>query len=328
MVFRIGYWQQASGLSVERLAGVPVRFELALRIGSRKETATMTIGEQIQNIRISKGLTQERLAELLQVSRQSVSKWEVGQSVPDVEKIIRMSELFEVSTDALLLRKEQERLEKENPLHLGSVYLVVKDFERSVEFYEKFLGMKVENRCRSGNKFVEFYIDGKCVALMNESNIPGHCTEPDSPYKFVQNYWVEDLMAEYERVKALGIGDVTEILEAYPTYHYFHLTDPDNNVIEITGGYHMNANICQSCGMKMQEGDYGKNADGSLNSDYCRYCFPDGKFGKDETMEEMIESNLQFLQEMNEEGGTNYTADEAREEMRRFFPTLKRWKKM
>lgn len=40
----------------------------------------MTIGEQIQNIRISKGLTQERLAELLQVSRQAVSKWELGVS--------------------------------------------------------------------------------------------------------------------------------------------------------------------------------------------------------------------------------------------------------
>lgn len=38
----------------------------------------MTIGEQIQRIRIQKGLTQERLAEMLEVSRQSVSKWELG----------------------------------------------------------------------------------------------------------------------------------------------------------------------------------------------------------------------------------------------------------
>ena len=286
----------------------------------------MTIGEQIQDIRISKGLTQERLAELLQVSRQSVSKWELGQSVPDVEKIIRMSELFDVSTDVLLLRQEQEHGKKENPLHLGSVYLVVKDFERSVEFYEKFLGVQADNRCRSGNKFVEFYIDDKCLALMNESNLYGHCTDPDSPYKFVQNYWVEDLLAEYERVKALGIGPVTEIREAYPTYHYFHLTDPDNNIIEITGGYHMDENICQSCGMKMQEGDHGKNADGSKNSDYCRYCFPDGRFSRDETMEEMIESNLRFLNEFNEESGTNFTAEEAREEMRKVFPALKRWR--
>lgn len=43
----------------------------------------------------------------------------------------------------------------------------------------------------------------------------------------------------------------------------FHLTDPDNNIIEITGGYHMNETICQSCGMKMREEDYGKNATGA-----------------------------------------------------------------
>ena len=51
----------------------------------------MTIGEQIQNLRIAKNLTQEQFAELLEVSRQSVSKWELGQAVPDVDKIIRMS---------------------------------------------------------------------------------------------------------------------------------------------------------------------------------------------------------------------------------------------
>lgn len=68
----------------------------------------MTIGEQIQNLRIQKGLTQERLAEMLEVSRQSISKWELGQAVPDVDKIIRMSELFGVSTDTPLLRNEKD----------------------------------------------------------------------------------------------------------------------------------------------------------------------------------------------------------------------------
>ena len=78
--------------------------------------------------------------------------------------------------------------------------------------------------------------------------------------------------------------------------------------------------------LKMQTGDYGKNADGSISRDYCRYCFPNGKFGKDETMEEMIESNLQFLSEFNKANGTNYTPDEARAKMREYFPTLKRWR--
>ncbi len=278
----------------------------------------MTIGDQIQNLRVQKGLTQERLAEMLEVSRQSISKWELGQAVPDVDKIIRMSELFNVSTDTLLLRNADDGQANKNPLHLGSIYLIVKDFERSVEFYEKFLDVKVGDRCRSGNKFVEFYFDNKCISLMNESNLIGHCTDLNTPYKFVQNYWVEDLLTEYERVKKLNIGDVTEILEAYPTYNYFHLTDPDNNIIEVTGGYH----ICQSCGMAMHQSDHGKNADGSSNTDYCKYCYQDGSFSKNETMEEMIESCIPFY--VGEEFDT---AAEAREYLTKLYPTLKRWKK-
>ena len=278
----------------------------------------MTVGEQIQNLRIQNGLTQERLAEMLVVSRQSISKWELGQAVPDVDKIIRMSELFNVSTDTLLLRNAENEQCNKNPLHLGSIYLIVKDFERSIAFYEKFLGVKTVDRCRSGNKFIEFFFDNKCLALMNESNLIGHCTDLDSPYKFVQNYWVEDLLTEYERVKALNIGEVTKILEAYPTYNYFHLTDPDNNIIEVTGGYH----ICQSCGMAMHNSDFGKNADGSINTDYCKYCYPDGKFVKNETMEEMIESCVPFYV------GEEYdTAEDARRYLEKLYPTLSRWKK-
>lgn len=278
----------------------------------------MTIGEQIQNLRIQKGLTQEQLAEMLEVSRQSVSKWELGQAMPDVDKIIRMSELFSVSTDVLLLNNADNEQITKNPLHLGSIYLIVKDFERSVEFYEKFLGIKVGDRCRSGNRFVEFYFDNKCLSLMNENNLIGHCTDPNSPYKFVQNYWVEDLLTEYERVKALNIGKVTKILEAYPTYNYFHLTDPDNNIIEVTGGYH----VCQSCGMAMHESDHGRNADGSVNTDYCKYCWQDGGFIKDEAMEEMIESCIPHYV-----GEDFKTAEEARRYLQELYPALKRWKK-
>lgn len=47
----------------------------------------------------------------------------------------------------------------------------------------------------------------------------------------------------------------------------------------------MDAHICQSCGMKMQPTEYGANADGSVNKEYCRYCLPDGKFSRNITME-------------------------------------------
>ena len=47
--------------------------------------------------------------------------------------------------------------------------------------------------------------------------------------------------------------------------------------------------ICQSCGMPMQEEQYGTNQDGSKNETYCCYCFKDGAFAQDCSLEEMIE---------------------------------------
>lgn len=62
----------------------------------------MTIADRIQTLRKQSGLSQEQLTERLDVSRQAVSKWESGQSIPDVDKIIVLSELFETTTDYLL----------------------------------------------------------------------------------------------------------------------------------------------------------------------------------------------------------------------------------
>lgn len=62
----------------------------------------MRLSEKIMDLRKRSGWSQEELAEKLGVSRQSVSKWETGESVPDLDRIIRMSELWDVSTDYLL----------------------------------------------------------------------------------------------------------------------------------------------------------------------------------------------------------------------------------
>ena len=68
----------------------------------------MTLGEKIYELRAGKGLSQEAFGERMGVSRQSVSKWETNQSVPELEKIVAISELFEVSTDYLLKDKGQK----------------------------------------------------------------------------------------------------------------------------------------------------------------------------------------------------------------------------
>ncbi len=62
----------------------------------------MTIGQKIQNLRTSIGLSQEELAEKISVSRQSVSKWEMDQALPQIDKVVLLCELFSISADDLL----------------------------------------------------------------------------------------------------------------------------------------------------------------------------------------------------------------------------------
>lgn len=62
----------------------------------------MTMADRIQSLRKAKGISQEELADRIGVSRQAISKWESEQSSPDLEKIILLSNYFEVTTDYLL----------------------------------------------------------------------------------------------------------------------------------------------------------------------------------------------------------------------------------
>lgn len=82
--------------------------------------------------------------------------------------------------------------------------------------------------------------------------------------------------------------------------------------------------ICQSCAMPMESLElYGTNSDGSKNEEYCHYCFVNGAFNKEETLEEMIESCIPFVSQGNP------WPDEAaaRAAMLEIFPKLKRWRK-
>lgn len=65
----------------------------------------MTFGEKLQALRKAQGWSQEELAQRINVSRQALSKWESGASVPDTENVIALSRLFGVSTDYLLLNE-------------------------------------------------------------------------------------------------------------------------------------------------------------------------------------------------------------------------------
>ncbi|MGF6375937.1 hypothetical protein M2140_001007 [Clostridiales Family XIII bacterium PM5-7] len=83
----------------------------------------------------------------------------------------------------------------------------------------------------------------------------------------------------------------------------------------------MNQNlICQSCSMPIKEESHiGTNLDGSRNQDYCVFCYKDGAFLQDVSMEEFIENSLQFSAEVG------MSREEMREYCKATLPKLKRW---
>ncbi len=90
----------------------------------------------------------------------------------------------------------------------------------------------------------------------------------------------------------------------------------------------MEMKFCQSCGMPLTSDEVcGTNADGSLSADYCTYCYQQGKFAQDCTMDEMIEHCAQFVEEFNKDSEQKVTKEEAIAMMKQEFPKLKRWQK-
>lgn len=63
----------------------------------------MTFGEKLQKLRRESALSQEKLAEQLHVSRQAISKWELGTAAPDTDNIVRLSKFFQVPLEYLML---------------------------------------------------------------------------------------------------------------------------------------------------------------------------------------------------------------------------------
>ena len=102
----------------------------------------MILAEKIMEERKKNGWSQEELAEKLSVSRQAVSKWESAQSIPDLQRVIQLSEIFGVSTDYLL------KDECETPQPIEGVEPSDKDFplkKVSVEDANDFMEVRKKN---------------------------------------------------------------------------------------------------------------------------------------------------------------------------------------
>lgn len=67
----------------------------------------MSIAERLQELRKQSGYSQEQVAELLGLSRQAISKWESGQGKPEIDNIVKLTEIYNVSADYILLGTEK-----------------------------------------------------------------------------------------------------------------------------------------------------------------------------------------------------------------------------
>lgn len=142
-------------------------------------------------------------------------------------------------------------------MRYGSIYLIVRDFEKSLDFYEKVLDMKVS--VNNGTRFAIFNNSGLNICLMNgyydEENKDRIITkgeyysdydnqksiaDSENSRKVFINLGVPNLKQEFERIKNLNIAvDLTPIrfIQVFSPYWYFTFKDPDGNPIEVTGGY-------------------------------------------------------------------------------------------
>ncbi|MBI9051358.1 MAG: VOC family protein [Anaerolineaceae bacterium] len=142
-------------------------------------------------------------------------------------------------------------------LNLGTTYLIVKNMADSIAFYQALLDMPVTSQ--NDNRWAQFDIGNASISLLNpdfDEEKMGSGENLEKLYNqayisyiqrtkirygnnVVLNFWVNDLNAEYERVKKLGIGTLSQILyiNVAAPYYCFMIDDPDGNPIEITGDY-------------------------------------------------------------------------------------------
>ena len=176
--------------------------------------------------------------------------------------------------------------------------------------------------CMEGN--IDFYKHAG-FGLASKLGIHYHSEPKDAevPYFLAQELipgWLGGIEATYCPPQGYFVADAdSDAFEAYDA------TFPKKEKAFREGQL---PQFCQSCGMPLTRiEDCGTNADGSANFDYCQYCYKDGHFLQDMTMDQMIEHCAQFVDEVNKNMPKPMTKDEYKQMMYGFFPMLRRWRR-
>lgn len=196
----------------------------------------MKFNENLVRYRKLKGFTQEEMAEKMQVSRQSVSKWENGEAVPELAKIMKLADILDVNLDVLCGREEEEynipesknTKKKCNKLFLSMILAVTIAVSGIFGYC---IGHSEKENANSEVYELPDIIEVTGVTFHLDKNVltcefvPSVYSEKFSYHVNVSDYWGKK--TSYEPVFKNGIGEASIIVSAYDNYKV---------VLEITNG--------------------------------------------------------------------------------------------
>lgn len=173
----------------------------------------MTTGEKLALLRKERGITQEELAETLNVSRQSVSRWEVDAAFPETDKLIKLSKLFECSIDYLLnesIRESKKTTDKS--MSMKEYY----QFIRECGYF--FLATSVDNQ-PGLRPFGMIYSDDETLYISTDKRKKVYSELEKNPKIAIASYnpntrkWIR-ISGRVETENSAALRE--EMLEAYP----------------------------------------------------------------------------------------------------------------
>ena len=130
----------------------------------------MALGERIKECRQSAGMSQEKVAELIGVSRQAVTKWEVNQSAPNTENLFKLAEIFGTTVDLLL---ESDEKTKQSPAE-QIYYLYKMEEEKKAEAKKKQLNKNIMSALLIAAAYILIYLAGRLIwCNLSQSSLIG-----------------------------------------------------------------------------------------------------------------------------------------------------------
>ena len=187
---------------------------------------------------------------------------------------------------------------------------------------EKAREMGIGVLCMEGN--IDFYKHaGFVVASTLKLHYHGEPKESEVPYFLAQELipgYLNGIEGTYHTPEGYFVAD-----ENPDDFEAYEATFPPKEKHLLPGQL---PQFCQSCGMPLtKDRDCGTNSDGSRNFDYCHFCYRDGKFRQQCTMEGMIAYCAKYVDEVNKKMPVPLTKEQYISQMQQYFPLLKRWRK-